>query len=158
VDALRRAGVASIYCERETRSTVCLTVLTADWEIVHPDGRPYTMGEWPLVRSITSGETVVDEEYVNVLADGSRMIVRSNSSPIYDDDGRIVAGVLVMTDVTEQKRERRRGRPRQPADRRPDAHHHPDRAQPRREHPRQAGRPLAAPGVPVALRYGAIVR
>jgi PAS domain S-box-containing protein len=82
--------------------------LTADWEIFHPDGRPYTMGDWPLMRSITSGENVVDEEYFNVLADGSRMIVRSSSSPIYDDDGSIVAGVLVMTDVTEQKRQEER--------------------------------------------------
>jgi PAS domain-containing protein len=71
--------------------------LTADWEIFHPDGRPYAMDEWPLVRSISSGENVVDEQYFNVLPDGSRMIIQSSSSPVYDDDGRIVAGVLVMT-------------------------------------------------------------
>jgi PAS domain S-box-containing protein len=82
--------------------------LTADWKIFHPDGRPYAMDEWPLVRSITSGENVVDEEYFNVLPDGSRMIIRSSSSPIYDDDGRIIAGVLVMTDVTERKRQEER--------------------------------------------------
>jgi hypothetical protein len=36
--------------------------LNEDWEIYRPDGRPYQMEEWPLVRSITSGEKVVDEE------------------------------------------------------------------------------------------------
>jgi hypothetical protein len=44
--------------------------LTDDWEIFHPDGRPYRTDEWPLVRSITSGEKVVDEEYFNVLPEG----------------------------------------------------------------------------------------
>jgi PAS domain S-box-containing protein len=82
--------------------------LSADWEIYRPDGRPYLMEEWPLVRSITSGETVVAEEYFNVLPDGRRMIVRCSSSPIYDDEGQLVAGVLVMNDVTaERAREER---------------------------------------------------
>jgi PAS domain-containing protein len=35
--------------------------LTADWDIFHPDGRPYTMDQWPLVRTITAGESIVDE-------------------------------------------------------------------------------------------------
>jgi hypothetical protein len=61
------------------------------------------MDEWPLVRSITSGERVVDEEYFNVLADGSRLMVRCSSAPIYDD-GEIVGGLLVMEDITQQKR------------------------------------------------------
>jgi PAS domain S-box-containing protein len=78
--------------------------LIDDFEIFHPDGRPYAMAEWPLVRSITSGECVVDEEYYNVLADGSRLIVCCSASPIYDDEGRLVAGVLIMNDITEQRR------------------------------------------------------
>ncbi|MCW3047860.1 MAG: domain S-box protein [Solirubrobacterales bacterium] len=82
--------------------------LTANWEIFHPDGRPYAMGEWPLMRSITWGEQVIDEEYFHVLPDGSRMIIRSSSSPVYDDDGSVVAGVLVMTDATEQVRQEER--------------------------------------------------
>jgi PAS domain S-box-containing protein len=77
--------------------------LTSDWEIFHLDGRPYGMEEWPLVRSITSGEHVVDEEYFNNLPDGGRMVVRCSSNPVYDDADNIVAGVLVMSDVTEQK-------------------------------------------------------
>ncbi|MDQ1501751.1 MAG: hypothetical protein QOI86_5091 [Actinomycetota bacterium] len=78
--------------------------LIDDFEIFHPDGRPYRMVDRPPVRSITSGEDVVDEEYFNVLADGSRLIVRGSASPIYDDEGRLVAGVLVMNDITEHKR------------------------------------------------------
>jgi PAS domain S-box-containing protein len=82
--------------------------LTEDWEIFHQDGRPYDVDGWPLVRSLTTGEEVVDEEYFNVLADGSRLFVRASSAPIFDDAGAIVGGVLVMTDVTEQKAEAER--------------------------------------------------
>jgi PAS domain S-box-containing protein len=78
--------------------------LRGDFEIVRADGRPYERDEWPLVRSITSGEEVVDEEYFTILPDGSRLTVHCSSSPIYDAAGRIVAGVLLMDDVSAQKR------------------------------------------------------
>jgi PAS domain S-box-containing protein len=78
--------------------------LQPDWEIFHPDGRPYAMEEWPLVRSITSGEEVVDEEYFNLLADGSRLFVRCSSAPIRDN-GEVIGGLLVMEDITQEKRD-----------------------------------------------------
>ena len=82
--------------------------LTEDWEIFHHDGRPYDVDEWPLVRSLATGEEVVDEEYFNLRADGGRLFVRASSAPIFGDAGAIVGGVLVMTDVTEQKAEAER--------------------------------------------------
>jgi PAS domain S-box-containing protein len=78
--------------------------LSDEFEIFHLDGRPYRRREWPVVRSMTSGEHVVDEEYFSVLPDGGRLIIRCSASPVYDERGQIVAGVLVMNDVTEQKR------------------------------------------------------
>ena len=75
-----------------------------DLKMFRPDGRPVEMEEWPLVRSIRSGEEVRDEEQSYLLADGSRLTIRSDSSPIHDDEGRIVAGVLIVRDVTERKR------------------------------------------------------
>jgi PAS domain-containing protein len=72
--------------------------------IRHPEGRPYEMREWPLIRSITSGEEVRDWEHLYTLADGTHLWFRANSSPIYDEEGRIVAGVLLTHDITEQKR------------------------------------------------------
>src|SRR3954468_17053098 len=82
--------------------------LTEDWEIFHRDGRPYDVDEWPLVRSLATGEEVVDEEYFNLRADGSRLFVGASSAPIFGDAGAIVGGVLVMTDVTERKAEAER--------------------------------------------------
>src|SRR5215208_7610741 len=75
-----------------------------DFQIFHPDGRPCEIEEWPLMRSIRDGEKVSGEEFVYPLADGSRLWLRCNSSPIYDDKGYIVAGVLLAHDMTEQKR------------------------------------------------------
>ncbi|MEA2363329.1 MAG: hypothetical protein QOD71_2474 [Thermoleophilaceae bacterium] len=77
--------------------------LEADWEIFRPDGQPYEMEEWPLVRSMTFGEEVTDERYYNVLPDGSRLFVRCSSAPIYDG-AEIVGGLLVMEDVTAERR------------------------------------------------------
>ena len=73
-------------------------------KMLHSDGRPYEMEEWPLTRSITSGEEVRGEEIIHLPAEGSQLWSRYDSSPIYDDQGRIVAGVIVVHDVTERKR------------------------------------------------------
>jgi PAS domain S-box-containing protein len=75
-----------------------------DFQIYHHDGRPYEIEEWPLMRSITSGEEVRDEEFVYPLADGTELLVRCDSSPVYDDEERIIARVLIAHDITEQKR------------------------------------------------------
>ncbi len=37
-----------------------------DFEMLHPDGRPYEAKEWPLMRSIRSGEEVKGEEFVHL--------------------------------------------------------------------------------------------
>ena len=62
------------------------------FEIFAPDGRLYEPDEWPLMRSITSGEEVRDWEYFYTLAEGTQLWFRGDSSPIYDDEGRIVVG------------------------------------------------------------------
>jgi PAS domain S-box-containing protein len=78
--------------------------LSDEFEIFHLDGRPYRREEWPVVRSVTSGEHVLDEEYFCVIPEGGRLIIRCSASPICDARGVIIAGVLVMNDVTEEKR------------------------------------------------------
>jgi PAS domain S-box-containing protein len=70
-------------------------------ELFRPGARPYVMAQWPLMRSLTSGEEV-SEEYIHACADGTWIIVRSSSAPIYDERGEIVAGVLVMEDITRR--------------------------------------------------------
>ncbi|PLS82597.1 MAG: hypothetical protein CYG60_24115 [Actinobacteria bacterium] len=75
-----------------------------DYESRRSDGSLYTPGEFPLVRTIRTGEEVHDEEMVLTRGDGKRVTVRVNSSPVRDRGGRMVAGAAVFYDVTEQKR------------------------------------------------------
>jgi PAS domain S-box-containing protein len=82
--------------------------LSGGFEIYHLDGRPYRRDEWPVVRSLRAGEQVVDEEYFHRLPDGARVVIRCSSSPVHDARGVIVAGVLVMVDITDDERVRDR--------------------------------------------------
>jgi PAS domain S-box-containing protein len=77
-------------------------------EIFHPNGRRYERRDWPVTRSLTTGEEILDEEFFYALPDGDRLPVRCSSSPVRDEDGQIVAVVVALTDVTEQKRHEER--------------------------------------------------
>lgn len=77
-------------------------------DIFHVDGSRYERRQWPAVRSLTSGEEIVEEEYFYALADGARLFVRCSSSPVRDKHGEIVAAVLAMYDITERKNQEER--------------------------------------------------
>ena len=73
------------------------------FELYRPDGRPYEFEEWPVMRTLAFGEEIRDEDVIQVMADGSRLTIRCHCSPIYDDEGCIVAGVLLTQEITERK-------------------------------------------------------
>jgi signal transduction histidine kinase/PAS domain-containing protein len=79
-------------------------VCTLDWGGLHPDGRAYAPEEWPLCRTLADGETVQDAEIEIVRGDGTRGAVRVSTTPVHDEEGRLVAGVMALIDVTEQRR------------------------------------------------------
>lgn len=72
-------------------------------QFFHHDGQPYLQTELPIVRSVRWGETVANEEIICRRLDGSLMVVICNSAPILDREGKIVAGVVVFSDITELK-------------------------------------------------------
>jgi anti-sigma regulatory factor (Ser/Thr protein kinase)/GAF domain-containing protein len=72
------------------------------------DGRPYQPAEWPLARSLTTGEVVAGEEVDFERGDGSRGTVVVNASPILDPDGSITAAVCTFVDITDRTEDRRR--------------------------------------------------
>jgi len=69
---------------------------------LHTDGTPYMPEEWPLTRATTTGEVVTEEEMYLERADGVRLVLSVSASPIRDNSGEIVAGVVVFSDVTAQ--------------------------------------------------------
>jgi PAS domain-containing protein len=73
------------------------------WVGFHPDGRRYEVMDWPMARSLTSGEVISNEEHIIGYADGTRGVVRLSTVPVYGGDGKLVAGVLVGQNVTHEK-------------------------------------------------------
>lgn len=69
----------------------------------HADGRSLAPQDWPLARAVRYGETTVDEEIEIERGDGSRGWLSVNAAPIRQE-GRIVAGVAVFTDVTQRRK------------------------------------------------------
>ena len=78
-----------------------------EWEGFHPDGRRVQAHEWPLARALRSGESVWDEEYGIVRSDGVRGTARLSATPVRDARGQVVAGVVIIADVTEETAARR---------------------------------------------------
>jgi PAS domain S-box-containing protein len=75
-----------------------------EWKGFHPDGRRIESREWPLARSLTTGEVVTREEIMIDRGEATRATVSVSSAPIRGADGRIDAGVVVCWEVTERKR------------------------------------------------------
>ena len=71
--------------------------------VSRPDGQPMLTAELPLTRSILHGETVAAEEAIIIADDGQQRWVSVSSAPILNDDGQISAGIVVFSDITQQK-------------------------------------------------------
>lgn len=69
----------------------------------HPDGRPYLPDEWPLARTVTTGQAVDDEELRFRRGDGTWGWLSVSTAPIRDPEGRLIAAVAVFADITEQR-------------------------------------------------------
>ncbi|WP_295819125.1 ATP-binding protein [uncultured Deinococcus sp.] len=66
----------------------------------HDDGRPYASQDWPMARTVRTGETVRDEDIEMRRADGRRIRVRFSSTAIRDPDGTAALAVVSGVDVT----------------------------------------------------------
>ncbi|RCJ26770.1 two-component system sensor histidine kinase/response regulator [Nostoc minutum NIES-26] len=73
------------------------------FEAFHPNGQIYTADEYPLVRSLSTGEVVSNEEIELHQEDGSRIFISANSAPILDSQEQIIAAIVVFQDITERK-------------------------------------------------------
>jgi two-component system cell cycle sensor histidine kinase/response regulator CckA len=70
----------------------------------HADGQPYKLEEYPLARSVMTGEQITNQETEYLCGDGVRRIINTNAGPIRDRNGKVVAGLVVFDDITERKR------------------------------------------------------
>jgi signal transduction histidine kinase len=76
-------------------------------EAFRPDGTRLERGEWPLVRSLTTGEVVIADVIETVLDDGTHVVFEIASGPIRDDANEIVAAVATFEDASDRERRAR---------------------------------------------------
>jgi PAS domain S-box-containing protein len=69
------------------------------------DGHELSPEEWPLARAVR-GETVDYKEFEVVRADGTRIWVAKRAGPVLDRQGRVIAGVATIIDISEARRAR----------------------------------------------------
>lgn len=67
------------------------------------DGQPYALRDYPLARSLRTGEVISHEEIELRLEDGRRIFIDTNSSPIYNSQGQLISAVTVFQDITQRK-------------------------------------------------------
>ena len=70
----------------------------------HPDGRRFEAGDWPIARSLATGEVVESEEIDVEFADGTRGFVNISARPVLDAAGNVLGAVTTLVDVTEPRR------------------------------------------------------
>ena len=63
------------------------------------DGRQLSVADFPLTRSLTTGETVRAEEIVLQAPDGRQVSTIINATPIHSEDGRVISVVVTMQDL-----------------------------------------------------------
>src|SRR5579863_4099608 len=73
----------------------------SQYQLFRLDGRAYGALEQPLVRSILQGEVVVGEELRYLRPDGTFRVLFTNSAPVRNETGAIVASVVTFQDITD---------------------------------------------------------
>jgi PAS domain S-box-containing protein len=73
-------------------------------DFFNAQGAPTPCEELPLMRATLKGELVTNEEWVVKRPDGVKLNLLSNSGPILDRHGNVIAGIVVWRDITEHKR------------------------------------------------------
>ena len=76
-----------------------------EWDIRHPDGRPYALRDHPLARGL-NGESVEQELARYRRGDGAEAWIRLSSIPLRDGAGRITGALAIVLDVDEAERAR----------------------------------------------------
>jgi signal transduction histidine kinase len=73
----------------------------SQYQIFRLDGRPYSTQEQPLARSVLHGEVVMGEELRYLRPDGTFRVLFTNSAPVRDETGAVVASVVTFQDITD---------------------------------------------------------
>jgi two-component system CheB/CheR fusion protein len=95
--------LANKHVEEILRQPFPQTTYIEAHRALHLNKQPFKPEEWPLARSLTTGEVVTDEEIEYVRGDGTPVFLSVSSAPILDREGRIIAAVVTFFDLTHRK-------------------------------------------------------
>ena len=102
-----------------------LAEFSTAYQAFHPDGTAFRPDEWPLARTLSSGEDVIDEVVVMEIADGQRSTMLVSAAPVRDPGGQVTAGVMIWYDISRAPADGNAVARRPRRDRAPDRSEHP---------------------------------
>ena len=74
------------------------------YTIMRPDRSVISPPDWPLSRALSNKEFVRGEENLVRREDRSETWVRASAAPVLDDAGKVLAAVLVLSELDDQKK------------------------------------------------------
>ncbi|MEX2673315.1 MAG: PAS domain S-box protein [Phycisphaeraceae bacterium] len=74
------------------------------WKLYYPDGKPMPQDQCPMATALREGRPVRGKQAILERPDGKRIWFEPYPSPLHDDEGRVVGGINLLVDITEQKR------------------------------------------------------
>ncbi|MEN8614847.1 MASE3 domain-containing protein [Dehalogenimonas sp. THU2] len=69
----------------------------------HKDGTQYTPNDWPMNRTVTTGDSIENEEIEIIRDNGDRLTILAATAPVRNQAGDVIAHVGVFHDITERK-------------------------------------------------------
>lgn len=73
------------------------------WKVYRPDGHLLSREEYPVARTLATGEVVHNEEFLLERWDGTRIPILANTAPLRDPSGTVLAAILIFTDISRLK-------------------------------------------------------
>jgi PAS domain S-box-containing protein len=73
------------------------------WDLLQTDGASVPVDQRPMLMAIREGKTLRGEEMMIRREGGGQIWILVNSAPVRDAAGRIIAGVVVLTDITARR-------------------------------------------------------
>ena len=72
------------------------------WRLFWPDGRPMAHDDYPMAVALRMGEAVRGVEVLAERPDGSRVLLATHPTPLFDESGGLVGGVDTLLDITDR--------------------------------------------------------
>lgn len=75
-----------------------------NWQTYTLNGELYPPEKSPLAKAVLNGVTTQNEEVIIRREDGEFRWVLTNASPVFNNNGDMIAGMVVLTDITDRKK------------------------------------------------------